>query len=282
MLTRRGLTHDQPRVPRHRFLTTGSPETFEGIGHRLDGRPGRPTSSSSPDGYARRGTRPSSAAAARSPGRSRPPPAIWSRPRTRAGPSPWWSISGPGAFGPSTAISTRPTVDAYALSHLHPDHCLDLCALLRRRPLLADRPWPPADRSTARPAPASRMARAYDVPVRDGAVSETGPGHRRHLRLPRLAARAADRSVHRRPPRVDHPVEAYALRDRGERPGRRHAGLLRRHRPARALVELARDADLLLVESAFMDRPGQPARAAPDRPRRPPRRASRPVSARSC
>jgi glutamate racemase len=36
-LTMRGLTHDQPRVPSYRFWTTGSPEAFEGIGHRLMG-----------------------------------------------------------------------------------------------------------------------------------------------------------------------------------------------------------------------------------------------------
>ncbi len=36
-LTRRGLTHDRPRVARHRFLTTGSPEIFEGVGARLMG-----------------------------------------------------------------------------------------------------------------------------------------------------------------------------------------------------------------------------------------------------
>jgi glutamate racemase len=35
VLTRRGLTHDQPRAASHRFLTTGSPEAFEGIGQRL-------------------------------------------------------------------------------------------------------------------------------------------------------------------------------------------------------------------------------------------------------
>jgi glutamate racemase len=34
-LTRLVLTHDQPRQATYRFLTTGSPETFEGIGHRL-------------------------------------------------------------------------------------------------------------------------------------------------------------------------------------------------------------------------------------------------------
>ena len=37
VLTRQGLTHDRPRTPRHRFLTTGSPETFEGVGRRLMG-----------------------------------------------------------------------------------------------------------------------------------------------------------------------------------------------------------------------------------------------------
>ncbi|GAA2098961.1 glutamate racemase [Microlunatus panaciterrae] len=36
-LTRRGLTHDLPRTARYRFLTTGSPDQFEGIGHRLMG-----------------------------------------------------------------------------------------------------------------------------------------------------------------------------------------------------------------------------------------------------
>jgi glutamate racemase len=36
-LTRRGLTHDQPRVPSYRFLTTGNPTAFQGIGHRLMG-----------------------------------------------------------------------------------------------------------------------------------------------------------------------------------------------------------------------------------------------------
>ncbi len=36
-LTRHGLTHDRPRTPSHRFLTTGSPTAFEGVGRRLMG-----------------------------------------------------------------------------------------------------------------------------------------------------------------------------------------------------------------------------------------------------
>jgi glutamate racemase len=36
-LTRLGLTHDLPRDAQYRFLTTGSPDLFEGIGHRLMG-----------------------------------------------------------------------------------------------------------------------------------------------------------------------------------------------------------------------------------------------------
>jgi len=35
VLTRRGLTHDDPRLASYRFLTTGSPEAFQGVGHRL-------------------------------------------------------------------------------------------------------------------------------------------------------------------------------------------------------------------------------------------------------
>jgi glutamate racemase len=37
VLTRQGLTHDQPRYASHRFLTTGNPDAFEGIGSRLMG-----------------------------------------------------------------------------------------------------------------------------------------------------------------------------------------------------------------------------------------------------
>ena len=37
VLTRLGLTHDQPREASYRFLTTGSPDHFEGIGRRLVG-----------------------------------------------------------------------------------------------------------------------------------------------------------------------------------------------------------------------------------------------------
>lgn len=37
VLTRSGLMHDYPRQPRHRFLTTGSPQDFAGIGRRLIG-----------------------------------------------------------------------------------------------------------------------------------------------------------------------------------------------------------------------------------------------------
>ena len=37
VLTRQGLTHDRPRSASHRFLTTGNPDAFEGIGSRLMG-----------------------------------------------------------------------------------------------------------------------------------------------------------------------------------------------------------------------------------------------------
>ena len=37
VLTRSGLTHDEPRLASYRFLTTGSPKAFQGVGHRLMG-----------------------------------------------------------------------------------------------------------------------------------------------------------------------------------------------------------------------------------------------------
>ncbi|MGI8458038.1 MAG: glutamate racemase [Propionibacteriaceae bacterium] len=37
VLTRNALTHHDPRTPRHRFLTTGDPDAFAGIGRRLMG-----------------------------------------------------------------------------------------------------------------------------------------------------------------------------------------------------------------------------------------------------
>ena len=82
---------------------------------------------------------------------------------------------GSGALGALQRYADPLAIDAVFLSHLHADHCLDLCGyyVLRRyhpdghQPLIPV--WGPA-------GTADRMARAYDLPAR--------PGHARGVRLP--------------------------------------------------------------------------------------------------
>ncbi|WP_329564481.1 MBL fold metallo-hydrolase [Kitasatospora sp. NBC_01266] len=133
-------------------------------------------------------------------------------------------------------------VDAVALSHLHADHCIDLCAYWVARnyrqegcpdllPVYGPHDTP------------GRLARAYDMPERPGMTGvfdfrTLTPGT---FELGPLTVTAAQ---------VNHPVEAYAFRiehagrslvysgDTGESP---------------ELVELARDADLFLCEAAYTD-----------------------------
>jgi ribonuclease BN (tRNA processing enzyme) len=194
---------------------------------------------------------------------------------------------GPGAFGALYNYLDPSEVDAIALSHLHPDHCLDVCAYYVWARYSRSIPWPP--RPVYGPAgTAARMAAAYDVPS-STSPSSTSPGS--------TSPGSVDRDLERQPgiadyldyrdwqprqhigpfdvrvARVDHPVEAYAIRieervaqqssettpDGPRAPG--HIPTLVYSGdtgPCDALVELARGADLLLVESAFLDRPDNP------------------------
>jgi len=169
---------------------------------------------------------------------------------------------GPGSFGALYRHLDPSTVDAYGLSHLHPDHCLDLCAAYVAGRYSATAPWPrppvlgPAD------AP-GRITRAYDVVQRDGRDGEGGvpigewfdfrPWRPEQELGPFRVATAL----------VDHPVEAYAVRVT-EADGGASLVFSGDTGPCAALVELARGengagVDLLLAESAFLDGPDLPA-----------------------
>ncbi len=150
---------------------------------------------------------------------------------------------GSGALGPLQSHLDPTTLDAVLLSHLHPDHCLDLCGLyvmLR---------YGPSERATRLPVwgpsgTADRMARAYDLPP--------VPGMTRHLDFGAWAdgEPVAMGPLSVTPLRVNHPVEAYGLRVE-------HRGQVLAYTgdtdSCDALEPLCRNASVVLADSAFVD-----------------------------
>jgi len=155
---------------------------------------------------------------------------------------------GNGALGPLQQYLWPGDLDAVLLSHLHADHCLDLCGLyvaLRYHP-----DGPPARRMPVYgPAGVARrmadaygreeggkLAEMYDFREwTDGEPVAVGP----------LAVV---------PFLVDHPVEAYGLRVEERVEGRTAVLAYSGDTDAcPALVRLAKGADILLSEAAFAD-----------------------------
>ena len=158
---------------------------------------------------------------------------------------------GPGAMGALYRYIDPRDVDAIALSHLHADHCLDLCGYYVAARYSPNAPWP--RRSVYAPAnAASRIALAYDVPASDAGISEESPFVAEHFdwRTWQPSQRIGPFTVQTIP--VEHPVEAYAIRVQEDASGATmvYSGDTG---PSEALVRLATGVDLLLVESAFLD-----------------------------
>ena len=155
---------------------------------------------------------------------------------------------GNGALGALQGHATFADINAVLLSHLHPDHCLDLCSLY-----VACRYGPdaggPAIPVWGPSGTAERMARAYGLAPEPG-MRETfdfrgypdGP-----FKVGPLEVRAAP---------VVHPVPAYALRV--EHDGRcvAYSGDTA---PTPALVDIASGADLFVCEASFRDGEDNPA-----------------------
>ena len=164
---------------------------------------------------------------------------------------------GPGAMGALYRYLDPREIDAIALSHLHADHCLDLCGYHVAACYSPNAPWP--RRPVYAPANAgARLARAYEVTGHDGEVSESGPSIAEHLdwRIWQPSQRIGPFTV--RTVRVEHPVEAYAIRVQEDVPGGGALVYSGDTGPSGALVQLANRVDLLLVESAFLDDPDNP------------------------
>jgi len=155
---------------------------------------------------------------------------------------------GNGALGALQRYADPLAVDAVFLSHLHPDHCLDLCGyyVLRKYHPEAVPPrlrvWGPED--TAR-----RMARAYDLPEDPGMTAEFDFG------AWRTGERITVGPFEVEPVPVVHPTEAYGLRIRAD-------GVLVAYTgdtgPFGELTSLADGADLLLAEASFHDEADNP------------------------
>ena len=151
---------------------------------------------------------------------------------------------GNGALGQLHRYVDPLSVDAVFLSHLHADHCLDLCGyyVMRKYHPTGPQPripvWGP-------PGTAERMARAYDLPSDPGMTEEfafhdyTSQGFGAPVDLGpfRIAAHP-----------VVHPVHAYALEVTC---GERRLVYSGDTGPCAALDEAASGADLLLAEASF-------------------------------
>ncbi|HNM96811.1 MAG TPA: MBL fold metallo-hydrolase [Marmoricola sp.] len=152
---------------------------------------------------------------------------------------------GNGSLGALQRHADPLTIDAVFLSHLHPDHCMDLCGFYVLRKYHPRGSLPPIP--VFGPAgTADRMAQAYDLPPEPGmkeqfsfgayddAVIEVGP----------FAVTAI---------RVAHPVPAYALQVSA---GGRILTYSGDTAACPELVEAARGVDLFLCEASFLD--GEP------------------------
>ena len=164
---------------------------------------------------------------------------------------------GPGSMGALYRYLDPRTVGAVALSHLHPDHCLDLCALYVGARYSPTAPWPSIPVFGPR-GTRERLVAAYAVPGEDEVEPDPGAGigchfeHRDWAPSQRVGPFRLDTA------RVDHPVETYAVRVTEEVPDGGSLVFSGDTGPCAALVELATGADLLLAEASFRDLPGNP------------------------
>ncbi len=155
---------------------------------------------------------------------------------------------GSGALGPLQRYVDLAEIDAVVLSHLHADHCLDLCGFYVFRKHRPDGPL--GQLPVYGPVgTAERMARAYDLDPAHGMRAEFD-----FRALPEQPFAIGPFTVNAAT--VDHPPPAYAVRLSD---GRRTLVYSGDTGPCTALDTLAAGCDLLLAEAAFRERPDNPA-----------------------
>lgn len=158
---------------------------------------------------------------------------------------------GNGALGPLQRHVRLDEIDAIVVSHLHPDHCLDLCGLF-----VVQKYDPTVLGNSHSPLPVygpqdigARISRANGV-----TLAETRDVHGldpqfdfRTLRSGR-GFRVGPFTI--TPTRVNHPVEAYGFRVEA---GGRTLAYTGDTDTCRALSGLLKNADLVLADAAFVE-----------------------------
>jgi len=166
---------------------------------------------------------------------------------------------GSGALGALQRHARLDQIDAICLSHLHADHCLDMCCYSVVRTYHPDGPQPPIPVYGPSQAPA-RLAQALTADpaaAADGAAASAG-----HAMTDAFTFRPIPQGTFEIGPLrvtaelMNHPVETFGLRFE-------HAGRSLAYSAdtgeTEALVRLARDADLLLCEASLVEPgPGDP------------------------
>ncbi len=147
---------------------------------------------------------------------------------------------GNGALGALARHVPIESIDAVALSHLHPDHCFDVCAYYVARRYAPGGPLPPIPVYGPEGA-AERLARAYDMPPDPGMSGEFT-----FQRYPEGAFEIGPFTA--QVTRVAHPVPAYAIRLTYGGSTLAYSGDTG---PSERLVKIASNADVLLAEASF-------------------------------
>jgi ribonuclease BN (tRNA processing enzyme) len=158
-----------------------------------------------------------------------------------------WSLVldlGNGALGALQRHVDPMAIDAVMLSHLHSDHCLDLCGLY-----VMQKFWPDPVSHTRIPVygpmrTGDRMARAYDLTPPDAMDSEFDFRELSDGAPVRIGPFTVT------PHLVNHPVEAYGFRVEADGKVLAYTGDTD---TCDALELLCHDAALVLSDSAFID-----------------------------
>lgn len=157
---------------------------------------------------------------------------------------------GNGSLGPLMAAIDLDRISGILLSHLHPDHCLDMTSLHVARTYHPDGPAARALPVYGPTQTEQRVAAAYRA-----RPDEQVNGLNRTFRFVDHQPRTRIGPFTVTTTRVDHPVEAYAIRVSVDGSSLVFSGDTG---PTPALVELARGADLALFEASFLERPDNP------------------------